>query len=63
MTAEDIIAFNTNHNTPSELMKATQELSVNQVKTLALDLVWNMCVRRKRLDAKRAILDAKMRPV
>ena len=61
----DILEFNSTHNTPSELMVAVQELSENQVRTLALDLIWKMALPRRdkgRLNAKRAILEAKMRP-
>lgn len=65
IASDDLIQWNKNHNTPSELMKALDDLSPNQLKTLAQDLIWKMVsVRnsRKRLDGKRAIFEARLRP-
>jgi hypothetical protein len=67
-TAEEIAEYNNTHNTPSELMQAVAELSPNQVKTLAFDLIWKLSSKdhqkfTPRGLAKRAILEASMRPV
>ncbi len=63
MSALDIIEFNKNHNTPSELMLAVKALTPGQRETLALDLVWKLTTTRRRLVAKRAILEANLRPL
>lgn len=68
VTAEEIMEFNGNHNTPSELMMAVTELSPYQTKSLALDLVWKLATKdhqkfTRKGVIKRAILEAYMRPV
>jgi hypothetical protein len=60
----DIIEFNKTHNTPSELMLAVKELTDNQVRMLALDLVWKLAEKghNNLLLVKRAIFEAKLKP-
>ena len=57
----NIIEFNKTHNTPTELMIAVKELTPGQRESLALDLVWKLSTDHRRLMAKRAIVEAKLR--
>lgn len=63
MTLEkEIMEFNLKYNTADELMIALKGLTENQIRTLAFDIVWKMATGHRRLEAKRAILEAKCRP-
>ena len=67
-TTEEIAEFNKNYDSSADLMRAAADLSPDQVRSLALDLVWKFSTKdhqrfTRRGVIKRAILEAYMRPV